>query len=63
MGMNLDVVFARTAVQSIDDMRHKIKKEDQERFADVLVEFEGKLAKDFDLQSAFRNSEEEDLED
>jgi len=60
MGMNLDTVFAREAAKSITRMVSKVKEEDEERFADVLVEFEQKLAKDFGLESSFET--EDDLE-
>lgn len=57
MGLNLDRVFAREAAKSITRMATNVKQEDEERFVDVLIEFEQKLAKEFGFESSFINPE------
>jgi len=65
MGMDVDAVFARTALENIQDIVGKLPHGEREIICDEIIEFQDMICKKYGFPSAFKDKERtlEDIND
>jgi len=59
MGMDLDAVFSKTALDNIREMISKTPHGEREKIADDIIAFEKMLCEKYNFKSAFKENKSE----
>ena len=57
MGMDIDAIFARTALENIQDIVGKLPHGERTEICDEIINFQDKLCKKYGFPSAFKERE------